>query len=184
MWTVIEWRSPLFILHIPNNSHYALFLLSQRRTFHDKCTGGVTHQADQLSVKPAQDIWSLLRFCSKDSKTSHENRSRFLIKGWLNVLNLCLGICPTWVGTERGREKKPEKDGWMWESCEWRTYTEGVVLNGKNANNLYNEANIDFAGHHSWQNSKVRCLLLTFSQLSNKGASLFIILCWHGMRHE
>lgn len=66
----------------------------------------VTHQADQLPVKPTHDIWPLLRLGSEDSQAGHEHRSRFLVERGLDELNLGLRISPAFVG--RGGQKAGE----------------------------------------------------------------------------
>lgn len=52
------------------------------------CQPCVTHQADQLPVKPAHDVWPLLRLGPEDSQAGHEHRGGFLVERGLDVLNL------------------------------------------------------------------------------------------------
>lgn len=53
-----------------------------------------THQADELSVQPAQNIWTLLRLGSVDSQAGHEDGGGLLVKRCSDALDLSLSISP------------------------------------------------------------------------------------------
>lgn len=53
-----------------------------------------THQADELSVQPAQNVRALLRLCPVDSQAGHEDGGGLLVKRCSDALDLSLSISP------------------------------------------------------------------------------------------
>lgn len=85
-----------------------------------------THQANELPVQPAENVWPLLWLRPENAEPGHENGRGLLIKWRLDVLDLGLCVSPTRCDNRKNRFVKNEwRTNWTLKNLGyWKSYSE------------------------------------------------------------